>query len=169
MNIPNIDNKIGRGYNRLVNNQWNRNLLINQIRKRINASSTTLVEVQPQYNSYVGNLLFRQEYLPDECLASIEIGRRGWEFSNQYIFKRRLRSKTIIFPDLEAAKNQLSISLEEIGIDVSDLDDWLHILLEVKKSKTKYRFSSSGAQKRHSESLFSKFYKTKYTLIYEYL
>ena len=40
LNIPRTDNKIGKRYNRLVNNQWNRNLLINQIRKRINASST---------------------------------------------------------------------------------------------------------------------------------
>ena len=169
LNIPSTDNKIGKRYNRLVNNQWNRNLLINQIRKRINASSTTLVEVQPQYNSYVGNLLFRQEYLPDECLASIEIGRRGWEFSVQYIFKRRLRSKTVIFPDLEAAKNQLSISLEEIGIDVSALEDWVSICQEVKKSKTKYRFSSEEARKQHSERLFSKFYKRKFLLTYSYL
>ena len=104
-----------------------------------------------------------------QCLASIEIGRRGWEFSVQYIFKRRLRSKTVIFPDLEAAKNQLSISLEEIGIDVSALEDWVSICQEVKKSKTKYRFSSEEARKQHSERLFSKFYKRKFLLTYSYL
>ena len=169
LNIVSKDNGIGKRFNRLVNNQWNRNLLVNQIRKRINASSTTLVEVQPQYNSYIGNLLFRQEHLPDECLASIEIGRRGWEFSAQYIFNRRPRSKTVIYPDLETAKSQLSISLEEIGVDVPVLENWVDICREVKKSKTKYRFSSEEARKWHSECLFSKFYKRKFLLTYSYL
>ena len=148
---------------------WNRNLLVNQIKKRINSSSTELVEVQPEWNSYIGNLVFRQESLPDECLASIEIGRRGWEFSTQYIFKRRPKKKVVIFPDLELVKNQLSISLEEIGIDVPSKDKWMDILLAVKKSKTKYRFSSEEARKRHSTRLFSKFYKRKFQHIYNYL
>lgn len=169
LNIVNTDNGIGKRFNRLVNNQWNRNLLVNQICKRINASSTTLVEVQPQYNSYIGNLLFRQEKLPDECLASIEIGRRGWEFSAQYIFNRRPRSKTVIYPDLETVKNQLSISLEEIGVGVPVLENWIAICQEVKKSKTKYRFSSEEARKWHSTRLFSKFYKRKFLFAYSYL
>ena len=33
---------------KLVNNNWNRTLLVNQIKKHINSSSTTLIEVQPQ-------------------------------------------------------------------------------------------------------------------------
>lgn len=169
LSIPAKDNHLGKRYNRLVNNMWNRNLLINQIRKRINASSTELVEVQPEWNSYIGNLIFRQEALPDECLASIEIGRRGWEFSTQYIFKRRPKRKVVIYPDLELVKNQLSISLEEIGIDVPNLDEWKDILQAVKKSKSKYRFSSEAARKQHAERLFSKLYKERYLLIYEYL
>lgn len=169
LTIPAKDNKKGRAYNRLVNNMWNRNLLINQLKKRVKSSSAKFVEVQPQWNSYIGNLVFRNEALPDECLASIEIGRRGFEFSTQYIFKRRPNKKVVIYPDLELVKNQLSISLEEIGIDVPSLDDWMSILQQVKKSKTKYRFSSSEARKQHSERLFSKFYRNKYTLIYEYL
>lgn len=169
LNIVPSDAKIGKNYNRLVNNMWNRNLFVNQIRKRINASSTKFIQVQPQWNSYIGNLVFRQEALPDECLASIEIGRRGWEFSTQYIFKRRPRSKTVIYPDLGLVKNRLMQSLEELHIDVPDLDEWIDILLEVKKSKSKYRFSTSEAQRYHSEGLFSKFYKNKYTLVHEYL
>ena len=169
LNMISKDNKKGKGYNRLVNNMWNRNLLVNQIKKRIKASSTKMIEVQPQYNSYIGNLIFRNLTLPDECLASIEIGRRGWEFSTQYIFNRRPNKKVVIYPDLKLVKNQLSISLEEIGIDVPSLDDWMSILQKVKESKTKYRFSSSSARKQHSERLFSKFYKRRFCLLYEYL
>lgn len=169
MNISHQDNKLGKRFNRLVNNMWNRNLLINQLRKHVNCSSTTLVECEPQYNSYIGNLIFRQERLPDECLASIEIGRRGFEFVTQYIFNRRPHKKTVVFPDLKLVKNQLALSLEELGIDVSDFDDWKTILSAVKESKKKYRFSTSEAQVCHSEGLFSKFYKRRYTIVNIYI
>ena len=169
LNISSSDKKLGRKFNRLVNNNWNRNLLVNQIRKHINSSSTTLIEVQPQWNSYIGNLIFRQEHLPDECLASVEIGRRGFEFATQYIFNRRPHQKTVIYPKLELVKNQLTLSLEELGIDVPNFDSWKNILSVVKESKVKYRFSTSEAQICHSEGLFSKFYKYKYLKIYMYL
>ena len=169
LNMPPSDKKLGHKFNKLVNNNWDRNLLVNQIRKHINSSSTTLIEVQPQYNSYIGNLVFRQEHLPDECLASIEIGRRGFEFATQYIFNRRPHQKTVIYPDLKSVKNQLTLSLEELGIDVPNFDSWKNILSVVKESKVKYRFSTSEAQICHSEGLFSKFYKYKYLKIYMYL
>ena len=89
----------GRKLNKLINNQWNRNLLFQQIRKHVLASSTTLVEIQPQYSSYIGNLVNRNLELPDPVLASIEIGRRGHAFSCQYIFTRRQHEKTVVFPD----------------------------------------------------------------------
>ena len=126
------------------------------------ASSTTFIEVQPKYSSFIGNLVYRNEKLPDECLASIEIGRRGFEFSTQYIFNRRQRQKTVIFPQVDAVKNQLSISLAEIGADVPVIANWKDIYGAVKKSEKKYRFSMSDALKEHSDSLFSKFYNQKY-------
>ena len=163
------DKEKGRKYNKLVNNMWLRDLLVKQIKKHILASSATLVEIQPQYNSYIGNLIFRQERLPDECLASIEIGRRGFEFATQYIFNRRQRKKTVVFPELELVKNQLIQSLEELNIDVPNLSDWKNILSAVKESKVKYRFSTSDARKCHAEGLFSKFYKQKYLYVSAYL
>ena len=163
------DKEKGRNYNKLVNNMWLRDLLVQQIKKHILTSSTTLVEVQPQYNSYIGNLIFRCEKLPDECLASIEISRRGFEFATQYLFNRRQRKKTVVFPELELVKNQLIQSLEELNIDVPNLSDWKNLLSAVKESKVKYRFSFSDAQKYHSESLFSKFYKQKYLCVYTFL
>ena len=162
LSIKSKDSNKGKKFNRLVNNMWDRNLLFQQLRKHINSSSTKLVEVHPQYNSYIGNLIFRKECLPDECLASIEIGRRGFEFSNQYIFNRRQRKKTVVFPELELVKGQLIQSLEELNIDVSNFDNWKNILSAVKESKVKYRFSTSDARKCHAGGLFSKFYKQRY-------
>lgn len=169
LTISSKDNGRGRSYNRLVNNMWCRDLFIQQVRKYIKASTTVLVEVMPQYNSYIGNLIYRKEQLPDECLASIEIGRRGYEFAGQYIFKRRSCKKTVIFPELGLVKKQLILSLEELGIDVSDNDLWKDILSKVKKSKVKYRFSTDLAREMHKSGLFSKFYKRKYLEVYNYL
>ena len=169
LNIESKDLNKGKKLNRAVNNQWNRNLLFNQLKKLINCSSTIFVPVKCQYSSYIGNLLYRREHLPDECLASIEIGRRGFEYSTQYIFKRRLQQKNIIFPNIDLVKNQLSISLEEIGIDVPELDNWKNICSEVKKSKKKYRFSLENAIKYHYSNLFSKFYYKKYVVVYTFL
>lgn len=169
LNIQSSEKGKGRRFNKLCNNNWNRNLLVNQIRKRILASSTTFVEVQPQYNSYIGNLIFRINRLPDECLASIEIGRRGFEFATQYLFNRRSQKKTIIFPDIESVKNQLTLSLEELGVDIPELDSWKNILSVVKKSGVKYRFSKSVAKISHTDSLFSKFYKQKFLIVTNYL
>lgn len=158
-----------RKLNRLLNNQWLRDLLYNQIKKRILSGSTTFIEVQPQYSSFIGNLVYRDKRLPDECLASIEIGRRGFEFGTQYLFNRRSRQKTVVFPQMEAVKNQLSISLAEIGIDVPALVNWKDLYSVVKKSEKKYRFSIEEAINNHSSSLFSKFYKQRYLDTYVFV
>lgn len=155
----------GKRLNRLVNGQWNRNLLFQQICKHILASSTTLVEVQPQYSSIIGNLVNRNLELPDPILASIEIGRRGHEFSCQYIFTRRQRDKTVILPKLEAVKESIIQSLEELGIDAPEFSDWKELWSVVKKSKVKYRFPLLD---RLSSSPFSKNYKRKRQIVYTF-
>lgn len=155
----------GRKLNRLINGHWTRNLLFQQIRKHISASSTTLVEVQPQYSSIVGNLVNRKLELPDPVLASIEIGRRGHEFSCQYIFARRQHDKTVILPSLETVKESITQSLEELGIDAPEFSDWKELWAVVKKSKVKYRFP---LLERLSSSPFSQKYKQKLEIVYNF-
>lgn len=155
----------GKKLNRLVNGQWNRNLLSQQIRKRVLSSSTTLVEVQPQYSSIIGNLVNRHLELPDPVLASIEIGRRGHEFSCQYIFKRRQQEKTVVLPKLETVKKSITQSLEELGVDVPEFNDWGELWSVVKKSKVKYRFPLLS---KYESSPFSKNYKQRYLATYEF-
>ena len=155
----------GRKLNRLINNQWNRNLLIGQIRKHINASSTTLVEIQPQYSSIIGNLVNRKLELPDAVLASIEISRRGYEFSNQYIFNRRQRSKTIIFPELDKVKNFIIQSMEELNYKMPDFNEWKELWIVVKKSKVKYRFPLLS---KYESSPFSKNFIKRKTIVYSF-
>jgi hypothetical protein len=155
----------GKRLNRLVNNQWGRELLFQQLRKHVLSSNTTLVTVKPQYSSIVGNLVNRSLGLPDPILASIEIGRRGYEYSCQYIFKRRQRAKTVILPKFETVKESIAQSLEELGVDVPVLNNWEELWLVVKKSKLKYRFP---LLEKFSKSPFSKEYKQKRLIIYNF-
>ena len=116
LNINSKDNEKGKKYNRLVNNQWNRNLLINQIRKRCNLLDIDVLEVLPNFSSFIGNMVYRKENKPDMILSSIEIGRRGFEFYHQYIAKDKPKSKNIIFNESEMIKTQISQSMEELGL-----------------------------------------------------
>ena len=116
LNINSNDNEKGKKYNRLVNNQWNRNLLISQIRKRCDLLDIDVLEVLPDFSSFIGNMVYRKENKPDMVLASIEIGRRGYEFYHQYVAKDKPKSKNIIFNESEMTKTRISQSMEELGL-----------------------------------------------------
>ena len=128
-----------RKLNKLVNNQWNRNIFINILKKLINSSSTTLIEVKPEYSSILGNLIYREEHLPDMVLSSIELGRRAYEFNNQYLLKYKAQQKNIVFPKLEFVKNRIEQSLEELGHTIK-FETYQKLFSELKKSKIMYRF-----------------------------
>lgn len=165
LNMPAKDYGKGRRLNRLINNQWNRNLLIKQITKHVLASSTTLVEVKANYSSFIGNLAFRKEELPDEVLASIEIGRRGYEFANQYIFKRTNKKKNIIFPDFMLYKDDISQSLEELGIS-TEFSSFGELYKKLKNLGTKYRVSRESLREGR---VFSRKYTNKYLILYSFI
>lgn len=104
LNIEANDTGKGTKYNKLVNNMWCRNKLINNLVKRCNIFGIRLQKVQAQYSSFVGNFIFRELKLPDPVLASIEISRRGYEFVNQYITKTKEIKKNIIWLDTKLFK-----------------------------------------------------------------
>ena len=139
LNIKSKDAERGKRYNRLVNNNWCRNKLELNLQKRCNIFDIKFIKVQPDFSSFVGNFLFRSLNLPDMVLASIEIGRRGYEFNLQYVEKIKEIKRNIIFPDLGAYRNFYVKSLEEFNIeDGTGLKDIYYLL---KKSKTRYRLS----------------------------
>ena len=150
--------------NRTINNLWCRNLLMHRIKKHVLCSPTAFISVQPQYSSIVGNIVYRSERLPDPILASIEIGRRGFEFGTQYIYKRRQIKKTVILPDFNSVRTRICLSLEEMGI-CGHVKDWLELFSAVKKPGVKYRFPLAECS---SASPFSKFYKRKLLTMYNF-
>ena len=116
--------------------------MVNNLKKRCNIFRIKLVEVIPNYSSFVGNVFYRSLDMPDMVLASIEIGRRAYEFYNQYIAKIKEQRKNILFPNVQTTKlkSLYDKSLEEFGISDSGLD-WMKVYSVLKKSEMMYRLS----------------------------
>ena len=139
LNMKSRDRSKGKNLNRLCNSFFIRNAFVNNLNKRCNIDGIKFLKVAPAYSSFIGNFLYRSLNLPDPILASIELGRRGYEFNAQYIEKSKEKSKTIVQPSLLKFDDLVSKSLEEFGIKESfkDLID-LYYLFK-KDSKMMYR------------------------------
>ena len=139
LNIKSQDRSKGKKLNRLCNSFFIRNAFINNLNKRCNMDDIKFLKVIPSYSSFIGNFLYRGLNLPDPILASIELGRRGYEFNTQYIEKSKEKSKTIVQPSLKKFDDLIHKSLEEFGIKESfkDLID-LYYLFK-KDPKMMYR------------------------------
>ena len=139
LSIKSQDRSKGKNLNRLCNSFFIRNAFINNLNKRCNIGRIKFLKVMPQYSSFIGNFLYRGLNLPDPILASIEIGRRGYEFNAQYVDKTREKSKSIIQPDLKKFGDLIAKSLEEFSIK-EDFKDLVSLYYVFKKdSKMMYR------------------------------
>ena len=126
-------------FNRLTRNQWCRDLLENNITKRCNIYNISIIKVKPEYSSFIGNFIFRHvTNMPDMVLASIEIGRRGYEYSSQYIDKTKNKKKNIVFPDISDFDDLYTKSLEEFSIEEKP-DNLLSLYSYIKNAKMTYR------------------------------
>ena len=141
LKINSDDKNKGKKFNKLVNNLWNRNALVNNLTKRCNIFNIKLIKVKPEYSSFIGNFLYRSLNLPDMILASIELGRRAYEFYNQYISKTKEQKKNIIQPDIKLFNNLIIKSLEEFNIQRGQFKDLKELYYIFKKSKIMYRLS----------------------------
>ena len=153
LSIKSSDKELGKRFNKLVNNSWCRNSFVNNLSKRCNIFNIKLLKVKPEYSSFIGNFLYHSLNLPDMVLASIEIGRRGYEFYNQYISRNKEIKKNIIKPDLNMFNKLYLKSLEEFKLQPT-YKDLVELYYFFKKSKMMYRFSIDQFNLQFS-SLFS--------------
>ena len=87
LNIKSSDKGSGRTFNRLCNNVWNRNLVVNKLKMLSVIYGYELVEVNSAYSSFIGNLLYGSKNCPDMIASSIEIARRGYKkFSKGWFY-----------------------------------------------------------------------------------
>ena len=157
LNIKTSDKELGKRFNKLVNNSWCRNTFVNNLTKRCNIHNIKLLKVKPEYSSFIGNFLYRHLNLPDMVLASIEIGRRGYEFYNQYISKVKEIKKNIIRPNLSMFNKLYLKSLEEFKLQPI-YKDLIELYNFFKKSKLKYRLSIDDFNLQFSRFTSSKSY-----------
>ena len=160
LNIKTSDKELGKRFNKLVNNSWCRNIFVNNLTKRCNIHNIKLLKVKPEYSSFIGNFLYRSLNLPDMILASIEIGRRGYEFYNQYISKIKQIKKNIIQPDLNMFNWLYLKSLEEFKLQPT-YKDLVKLYYFFKKSKLKYRLSIDSFNLQ-----FSSFYSNTSLIVF---
>ena len=164
LNIKKKDTTLGKNFNKLVNNVWNRDKLVKNIKKRCNIYSIKVMSAKPNYSSFVGNFLFRDLNLPDMTLASIEIGRRCYEFKTQYIDKTKDKRKNIILPDVNDFNDRYIKSLEEFNIP-GEIKDLLKIYYFLKNAKRRYRVSLDDLHHLEFSRCFSNKSKIKKILI----
>ena len=129
----------GSYLNGLINNKWLRNKFSTCLEKYCNIYGFKLQKVKPEYSSFIGNFLFRSLDLPDMVLSSIEIGRRTYEFYNQYISKQNKIQKNIIQPNLKDFNSLYIKSLEEFNIQNVEFKDLKDLYYIFKNSKLTYR------------------------------
>ena len=136
LDIPARDNKKGKWFNRLVNNYWLRNLLINNIKKRCNLLGIKTIEILPQYSSFIGQINNPEEV--DSIASAIELNRRGVLFDKIYI-KNLIPKQDIIFPKFDIGS--LATHWKEMLKDnLNSINSWKGLYSCFKKSKTSYRF-----------------------------
>ena len=158
LNIKHKDTGKGKRYNKLVNNMWNRNKMMQNLEKRCKCYGIKFIPVRAEYSSFIGNFLYRSLNLPDMVLASLEIGRRGYEFYNQYITKEKEIKKNIVIPEVDNFGDWYAKSLEEFGVPgglVSPVDVYYFL----KESKSRYRLSLDKFKNLKFSRCFS--YKSK--------
>ena len=146
LNIKSQDRNKGKKLNRLCDSFFIRNAFVNNLNKRCNIDGIKFLKVMPAYSSFIGNFLYRSLNLPDPILASIELGRRGYEFSAQYIEKSKEKSKTIVQPSLKKFDDLIHKSLEEFGIkeNFKDLIDLYYLFKKDPKMMYRVPFASDS-------------------------
>ena len=153
LSIKSSDKGQGKTFNRLCNNQWNREVTISNLKVLASTHGIELIEVNPIYSSFVGNIEYGDEKTPDMIASSIEIARRG--------YKKFLKGWFYPTLNLEKVKNKFNQWKEEI---YSDVKNWKELFLKVKKSGMRYRF-----QLNESDAVFERFYHKMNIKTYFYI
>ena len=122
-------NDLGKGkyINKLCNNDWLRNVLVENMKKRCKLSDIEFIEVHPAYSSFVGNLNYGDDTTPDMLASSIEIARRAY----------RKFEKGWFYPRLINVKDLPNHWKKEVNLSYST---WKELFNLIKKSKMLYRF-----------------------------
>ncbi len=126
------DNKIGKHFNRLVNNLWNRTKVRLNLQKRCNIAGIRFIEVYPQYSSTIGALKFPE--LPDMVAAACELARRGYKLLN---YKK---GDHVMYPQFDRRQLESRHWKDSLKKMIRSARSWVSLHDQIKKSGHIYRF-----------------------------
>ena len=123
-----VDVGLGKNFNRLCNNEWNRELFQWTIKKLCDKYNIKCKMINCAYSSTIGNILHRD--LPDPCAAAWEIARRG---KYQYV------KELCMYPKVDFSKIDILNRWKKEGVDLTKSIDWKELHDKLKDSGLKYR------------------------------
>jgi hypothetical protein len=123
LEVKTKDHLKGHGFNRLVNNKWNRKLFVTQLEKRLTRLGIKVKFVLAQYSSYVGNLT--NPDLFDPIASAAEIARRA---NDQFT-----KELCVWSPVIPTAYQNLWKEDDKLG------KNWARIITSIKNEKLRYR------------------------------
>ena len=138
LNFKNGNKGLGKWFNRLTINQWNRNLPYDILSKHF---KNKIFKVNAAYSSTIGNCLYDYS---DPVNASLEIGRRGFEVI--ILKKKNVKGVSSFYPEFD-----LSMMREEIRNQTThlELNSWKELHTFLKNSGLRYRVSLDEAKSLH--------------------
>lgn len=135
LNMQSGNKGLGRRFNKLLNNDWNRNYMVNNLIKWLNVNSIKHLMVNPFYTSFIGQIKNMEDY--DSVSASKEVAYRG------YLMNKGLKVNDYV---KEFLSGLVTTHWKEMLPNINTFKD-LYDHFKSKKSKNSYRFLFSEAEK----------------------
>ena len=128
MNFKNGNKGLGKRFNRLTINQWNRNTPYNILSKYFKGK---IFKVNAAYSSTIGNCLYNYS---DPINASLEIARRGFDVI--ILKKKNKEGNSSFYPEFNLLKMREEIRNQTAHLE---LNSWKELHSFLKNSKMMYR------------------------------
>jgi hypothetical protein len=141
LNIKSKDKGKGRNYNRTCNNDWRKNLFLNNFKKRLNILGINNQKIAPAYSSTIGQINNPLE--TDSIGAALEISRRVYVYKKRFIDKdKNFIDKEIIYPkmDFEKVKENWKSILSEYNPTRFGWKSLHNYLYKSQKKPIEFRF-----------------------------
>lgn len=141
LNISSSNKGLGRKYNKLLNNDWNRNYLVNNLIKWLNINSIKHLMVNPFYTSFIGQVKNIKDY--DSIAASKEVAFRGYLMVNGIKVNEYVN---------EFLGGLVTTHWKEMLPNVNTFREMYNYFKTKKKSKYSYRFLFNDVEKQKCSS-----------------
>ena len=155
LSIKSSNKGLGKRFNKLVNNDWLRNYLINNLTKQMNINGIKSLKVNPYYTSFIGQIKNSTDY--DSVAASKEVAFRA------YLIIKGIKVNDYVSDFLSSL---VDTHWKEILPEINTFKDlYNHFKSSKKKPKSSYRFLFNDKEKLSRSFFRLKSYKSLIDLI----